>query len=425
MKWSFTKYRPHPLMLTTFLVLLFSCQQKRPADIASDEALRKNADKLAHQYVIIDGHVDLPSVLYEKKFRPGRDNDTLIHTKKGDFDYERAIRGGLYAPFMSIYIPASYQKRKDNGKAFADTLIDMVRGIASSLPEKFALANTPDQVKANFAAGKISLPMGMENGAPLGKELRNVQYFYDRGIRYITLTHNRDNQICDSSGDTTHTWNGLSPLGREVVKEMNRVGIMVDISHVDDSTFYQVMKLTKAPCIASHSSCRHFAPSVRRDMTDDMISMLGENGGVVLINFYKAFLDSIAANRNTENMKMARLTIAEKKLPYSDSLTRSLVAQRERENPLPAVDIAVVADHIDHVVKLIGIDHVGLGSDFDGVDGSLPVGLSDVSMYPNLIYLLLKRGYSEKDIEKITGGNFSRVWQQVLDTAGTEVGLKK
>ena len=152
-------------------------------------------------------------------------------------------------------------------------------------------------------------------------------------------------------------------------------------------------------------------------MTDDMISTLGENGGVVLINFYKAFLDSTAANRNTENMKRARALMAEKKLPYSDSLVRLFVDQLERKNPLPAVDIAVVADHIDHVVKLIGIDHVGLGSDFDGVDGSLPVGLSDVSMYPNLIYLLLKRGYTEQDIEKINGGNFSRVWQKAQDAA--------
>ena len=417
MKWSFTKNTLQPLILTTLVVFLFSCQQTRPVDNTTDEALKKTAEELAHRYVIIDGHVDLPTALYEKKFRPGRDNDTLIHTKKGDFDYERAIRGGLYAPFMSIYVPAAYQKKKDNGKAFADTLIDMVRGIASSLPGRFALANSPDQVKTNFAAGKISLPMGMENGAPLGKDLKNVRYFYDRGIRYITLTHNKDNQICDSSGDTTHTWNGLSPFGREVVKEMNRVGIMVDISHVDDSTFYQVMKITKVPCIASHSSCRYFAPSVRRDMTDDMIRKLGENGGVVLINFYKAFLDSTVANRNQHDKKKALALLAEKKLPYSDSLERHLIAQFEKDNPLPSVDIAVVADHIDHVVKLIGIDHVGLGSDFDGVDGLLPVGLSDVSMYPNLIYVLLKRGYTEKDIEKINGDNFRRVWQQVLDAA--------
>jgi membrane dipeptidase len=289
--------------------------------------------------------------------------------------------------------------------------------VAGSLPGKFALANSPDQVKKNFSAGKISLPMGMENGAPLGKDLKNVQYFFDRGIRYVTLTHNKDNQICDSSGDTTHTWNGLSPLGREIVKEMNRVGVMVDISHVDDSTFYQVMKVTKAPCIASHSSCRYFAPTVRRDMTDDMIRKLGENGGVVLINFYKAFLDSTVANWNQENRKKARVLIAENKMPYSDSLARSVVSQLERGNPAPPVDIAVVADHIDHVVSLIGIDHVGLGSDFDGVDGSLPAGLSDVSMYPNLIYILLKRGYTEKDIEKISGDNFRKVWQQVLDGA--------
>src|SRR5260221_9847150 len=418
MKWSFTPRGLPPFMLMTLVLLLISCQGNRLADRATDEAIRKKADTLAHRYVIIDGHVDLPTVLYEKKFRPGRDRDTLLHTTKGDFDYERAIRGGLYAPFMSIYIPATYQKKKDNGKAFADTLIDLVRGMAGNLPDKFALADSPDQVKTNFAAGKISLPMGMENGAPLGKNLKNVQYFYDRGIRYVTLTHNKDNQICDSSGDTTHTWNGLSPLGREVVKEMNRVGIMIDISHVDDSTFYQVMKLTKAPCIASHSSCRYFAPSVRRDMTDDMIRKLGENGGVVLINFYKAFLDSTFAKWNQANRKKARDLIAGKKLLYSDSLVRSFEGQLERENPSPTVDVAVVADHIDHVVKLIGIDHVGLGSDFVGVDGSLPVGLTDGSMYPNLIYVLLKRGYTEKDIEKINGDNFRRVWQQVLDAAG-------
>ena len=424
MKWSFTPRGLPPFMLMTLVLLLISCQGNRLAERATDEAIRKKADTLAHRYVIIDGHVDLPTVLYEKKFRPGRDRDTLLHTTKGDFDYERAIRGGLYAPFMSIYIPAAFQKKKDNGKAFADTLIDMVRGIANSLPDKFALADSPDQVMINFAAGKISLPMGMENGAPLGKEIKNIQYFYDRGIRYITLTHSKDNLICDSSGDTTHTWNGLSPLGREVVKEMNRVGMMVDISHVDDSAFYQVMKVCRVPCIASHSSCRHFAPSVRRDMTDDMIRALGKNGGVVLINFYKAFLDSTVANWNQENRKKALVFIAEKKMLYSDSLARSVVSQLERENPPPPVDIAVVADHIDHVVKLIGIDHVGLGSDFDGVDGSLPAGLSDVSMYPNLVYVLLKRGYTEKDIEKINGGNFRRIWQQVLDAAN-EVRSKK
>jgi membrane dipeptidase len=417
MKRSLTKNTLGPLVLTALAVFLFSCQEKQPADNTTDAALKKTADELAHRYVIIDGHVDLPSALYEKKFQPGRDNDTLIHTKKGDFDYERAVRGGLYAPFMSIYVPATYQKRKDYGKSFADTLIDMVRGIAGSLPEKFALANSPGDVKANFAAGKISLPMGMENGAPIGKDLKNVKYFYDRGIRYITLTHTKDNQICDSSGDTTHTSNGLSRFGRDVVKEMNRVGIMVDISHVDDSTFYQVMKLTNVPCIASHSSCRYFSPLARRDMTDDMIRKMGENKGVILVNFYTAFLDSATNNRLRKDDKKLQALLAEKKLKSTDSLAKPIVAQFNKENPLPPVDIEVVADHIDHIVKLIGIDDVGFGSDFDGVGGLLPVGLTDVSLYPNLIYVLLKRGYSEKDIEKINGGNFRRVWQHVLDAA--------
>ena len=271
-----------------------------------------------------------------------------------------------------------------------------------------------DQLK-NFKEGKISLPMGMENGAPVGKDLSNVKYFYDRGIRYITLTHSKDNQICDSSGDTTRTWNGLSPFGKDVVKEMNRVGIMVDISHVDDSTFYQVMKLTKIPCIASHSSCRAFAPTVRRDMTDDMIVTMGKHGGVIDVNFYSAFLSGDVAAYNKgleENLRSRGFT-------EFDSATMNAVEEYNKTNPPPSTDVQTVANHIDHIVQLAGIDHVGLGSDYDGVGGgaNLPNGLKDVSQYPNLLYELLKRGYTESDIEKICSGNFLRVWRQVEEAA--------
>ena len=185
--------------------------------------------------------------------------------------------------------------------------------------------------------------MGMENGAPIGNDIKNVQYFFDRGIRYITLTHSKDNQICDSSGDTTHTWNGLSPFGIKVVEEMNRVGIMVDISHVDDSTFYQVMKLTKVPCIASHSSCRNFAPTVKRDMTDDMIKKLGENGGVMHINFYNAFLDSTVVNQNNSNKEKLRTLLAEKGLLSTDSLAKPLIEQFKKDNPSLHTDVEMVA----------------------------------------------------------------------------------
>lgn len=378
----------------------------------NDEQLRAFANELAHKYIIADGHVDLPFRLKIKNFRVDREYMGIpIKYPQGDFDYERAKIGGLSAPFMSIYIPSSYQLQPDKGKILADSLINMVVGITENIPDKFALANTVADVEKNFKDGKISLPMGMENGAPIGDDLKNLQYFYDRGIRYITLTHSKDNQICDSSGDTTHTWNGLSPFGREVVKEMNRIGMMIDISHVDDSTFYQVMKLTKAPCIASHSSARFFAPTVRRDMTDDMIKKLGENGGVIDINFYTAFLSNDVARQN----KKIDSLLASKGLKSSDSLAKPVTEQFKKENPIPPTDVETVANHIDRAVELAGIDHVGLGSDYDGVGGvdNLPDGLKDVSQYPNLIYELLKRRYTESDIEKICSGNFLRVWREV------------
>ena len=405
-------------LLCLFTLIFFNCTEKRPVDRMNDEQLRAYADELAHKYIITDGHVDLPYRLRFKNFRVERKYMTIpVSSDEGDFDYERAKKGGLDAPFMSIYIPSINQLQPDKGKLLADSLINMVTGIAEQIPDKFALANTPAEVEINFKAGKISLPMGMENGAPVGDDLKNIQYFFDRGIRYITLTHSKDNQICDSSGDTTHTWNGLSPFGVKVVEEMNRIGMMVDISHVDDSTFYQVMKLSKAPCIASHSSCRYFAPTVKRDMTDDMIKKLGENGGVMHINFYNAFLDSVVVNQNKINREKLKALLEEKGLAANDTLAKPIIEQFKKDNPSLNTDVEMVANHIDHVVKLAGIDHVGIGSDFDGVDGELPTGLEDVSCYPNLIYALLKRGYTEADIEKICYANTWRVWNNAIEVA--------
>jgi membrane dipeptidase len=340
----------------------------------TDEELMAHAKQLARDLIIVDGHIDLPYLLTEKKYVVGVHSiDTIVSTGKGEFDYTRAVEGGLDAPFMSIYIPLSYQDKPDMGKGLADSLINSVEGIARLLPDKFALAKSPDEIEKNAREGKISLPMGMENGAPVGNSLDNLQYFYDRGIRYITLTHNKDNQICDSSRDTTATWGGLSPFGEDVVAKMNDLGIMVDISHVADSTFYDVMKVTKAPAIASHSSCRAIAPGVARDMTDDMIKKLGENGGVVMINYYTAFIDTAVVNNN----KRLSALLKEKGLKESDSLARPVIEQFEREHPV-TTSVEKVADHIDNVVRIAGIDHVGIGSDFDGVDGNLPIGLEDV-----------------------------------------------
>ncbi len=399
-----------------FATVTFSCSEKRPVDRMDDEQLRAFADELSHKFIITDGHVDLPFRLKIKNFRLEREYMGIpVATTEGDFDFERAKKGGLDAPFMSIYIPSSYQLQPDKGKALADSLINMIIGIAQQIPDKFALANTPAEVEVNFKAGKISLPMGMENGAPIGEDLKNVKYFYDRGIRYITLTHGKDNQICDSSYDTTRTWNGLSPFGKQVVAEMNRTGIMIDISHVSDSTFYQVMRLSNAPCIASHSSCRSFTPGFIRNMSDDMIKKLGENNGVIQINFGSTFLDSTVRASNEVNRKKLQALLDEKKLKMSDSLAKPIIEEFKKLNPSLFADVETVANHIDHVVKLTGINHVGIGSDFDGVGDSLPTGLKDVSQYPNLIYALLKRGYSEEDIEKICYKNVWRVWNKVSE----------
>ena len=389
------------------------------SDANSDDPLMKKANELAHKFILTDGHVDLPYRLKVINFRMTKEFMGIpIETDRGDFDYKRAKKGGLDAPFMSIYIPSSYQET-GGAKEFADSLIDMVNGIIETHPDKFGHGRTPDEVEKNFKKGKISLPMGMENGAPIEDDIKNVAYFHNRGIRYITLTHGKDNQICDSSYDTTATWKGLSPFGRDVVKEMNRVGIMVDISHVSDNTFYQVVDMTDVPVIASHSSCRKFTPGFERNMSDDMIKRLGENGGVIQINFGTSFLDGELQKKNNENRDKLRALLQEKGMSWRDKAAEPLIEQFRKDNPSLYSDVKMVADHIDNVVKLAGIDHVGIGSDYDGVGDSLPTGLKDVSQYPNLIYELLKRGYSEEDIEKICYKNVWRVWKAVEKAAET------
>ncbi len=399
------------------LVLLLACSSKENRiDYASlpDEKIKQVADSLAQAYIIADGHVDLPFRLKVKKFRLEREYLNIpISTTEGDFDFERAKKGGLDAPFMSIYIPSRYQLTDDMGKILADSLMTMIDGIVDAHPAKFGKGRTPQEIEENSKAGKVSLPMGMENGAPVGKDLANVKYFYDRGIRYITLTHGKDNQICDSSYDTLGTWSGVSPFGEQVVKEMNRVGIMVDISHVSDSAFFDVMKITNVPVIASHSSCRYYTPGFQRNMADNMLQALKKNGGVIMINFGASFLDSLTRS-NSKLLDSLEKILVEKKLTSRDEAAQPIIDQFVKNHNELYSDVERVADHIDHVKTLIGIDHIGLGSDFDGVGDSLPIGLKDVSQYPNLIYVLLKRGYSPEDIEKICSKNVFRVWNEVI-----------
>lgn len=394
--------------LILFLLSFAACQNLKPIQESENNSrLKALADSLAHKFIILDGHVDLPYRLKEINFDFSKDKDILISSDNGDFDYERAKKGGLDAPFMSIYIPASYQET-GGAKELADSLIDMVINITKAFPDKFALANSPEDIRANFTAGKISLPMGMENGAPLENDLANVKYFHERGIRYITLTHSKNNLICDSSYDTTRIWNGLSPFGEEVVKEMNRVGIMIDVSHISDSTFYDVMKLSTAPVIASHSSCRHFTPDFERNMSDDMIRTMAQKKGVIQINFGSTFIDDHSIKVYHEFVDYLQANNISRDAAEATEIQKQFF----REKKLYST-VQKVADHIDHVVKIAGIDYVGLGSDFDGVGDTLPEGIKDVAEFPNLIFELLKRGYTTEDIEKICYKNVFRVWGEV------------
>lgn len=402
------------LSLLFILLLTMSCG--RDITNMTDEEIRNYAIELAHENIIVDGHVDLPYRMQVDGFMLKKEIMDVSVETNGNFDYPKSKKGGLDAPFMSIYIPSSYQKT-GGAKELADSLIDMIGKLPSAFPQLFALANTPEDIQRNFDDGLVSLPMGMENGAPIGDDLANVKYFHKRGIRYITLTHAKDNQISDSSYDTTYTWNGLSPFGEKVVQEMNKVGIMVDISHVSDSAFYDALRVSKAPMIASHSSLRHFTPGFERNMSDQMVKDLAAKGGIIYINFGSTFLSKESREKFDKMREDLLIHRTKKGWSTEDEAYKDYARKYARKNDVFA-DVKIVADHIDRVVELVGIDHVAFGSDFDGVGDSLPHGLKDVSMYPNVIYELLKRGYSEDAIGKLCYKNSFRVWNEVIHIAG-------
>ncbi|MBV6443075.1 MAG: membrane dipeptidase [Haliscomenobacteraceae bacterium CHB4] len=374
------------------LLLLASC------------SISKRANRILADTPIVDTHIDFPWHLVEhnKWHQPGY-TAYAVKNPDGDFDFERAKKGGLYGAFMSIYIPARYQKELGRSKQVADSLIDVVNAVVRDYPDKFALALHADDVLRNFKKGIVSLPMGMENGSPI-ESPADVAYFHKRGIRYITLTHSRDNQICDSSYDTLHTHGGLSDYGRTVVREMNRAGIMVDVSHLSDDAIWDVLQVAKKPLIATHSACRYFTPGMERNLSDTLIKAIAKTNGVIQVPFSHYFLSS----RAREVFQLAEKAMKDLGLKENTPEGRAFMRTELTRTHITVRD---VADHIDHIRNLVGIDHIGLGSDFDGVGLALPPDLSDVSTYPVLVSELLRRGYSESDIRKICFGNVIRVWK--------------
>ncbi len=410
-------YQPCPtrrgLALALALVTaaaLAACTQE--AEQAA-EAPMDPGQALAQSLLIVDTHVDVPDRLHRGW------QDVTVATEGGDFDYPRAAAGGLNALFMSIYVPADVDAAGE-AKGFAEGLIDTVEALIASAPEKFALATCTADIEAQRAAGLISMPLGMENGGPIEGDFANLTHFRERGIRYVTLAHSKWNHISDSSYDLNEHWQGLSDFGKDLIAEMNRQGVMIDVSHISDKAFWQVVELTEVPVIASHSSLRHFTPGFQRNMTDEMVKALTENGGVIQINFGSSFLTKAARDySNASQQAMIRFR-AEAGENMDPAAMRAFAADYRAENPYPYATLDDVLDHIDRAVSLAGIDHVGIGSDYDGVGDSLPVGLKDVSTFPNIINGLLERGYRDDHIAQILGGNVMRVWAAAEAYAAAE-----
>lgn len=368
---------------------------------------RPTGKALALGTLMVDTHVDVPYRLNEKWA------DVSRATEDGDFDLPRARAGGLDIPFMSIYTPASLAGTGGSHQ-LAHQLIDSVEAIVARAPGQFEIVRDPIEALRARNAGRIGLALGMENGSPLEGDLANVRRFHARGISYITLAHSEANDISDSSFDEERPNGGLSEFGREVVREMNRVGVMVDVSHLSDDAFWQVLELSRVPVIASHSSARHFTPGFERNMSDEMIKALAARGGVIMINFGSSFITAEAQQWYDAYKAERDPWLEEHGFDGSGPEARQFAEVYRARHPFPYAELADVVRHFQHVIELVGVNHVGFGSDFDGVGDSLPAGLKDVSQYPGLVQALLDAGVGEADLGKIMGGNLMRVWSQAV-----------
>jgi membrane dipeptidase len=370
---------------------------------ASSDSVSDNAKKLQASSIVIDTHDDTTQRLLDPKF------DITARHSDGNIDVPRMHEGGLSALFFSIWIDGKIMGPEAVKKALDQ--IDAVRETVRKHPNELALATSADEVRAAHQQGKIAALMGVEGGHMMGNDLSVLRTFGALGVRYMTLTHMVNNEWADAS-TAKGEHNGLTDFGKDVVREMNRLGIIVDISHVSDKTFYDVLATSKAPVFASHSSCRALC-NAARNMTDDMIHDLAKHNGVIQINYHVGFLSQQFRDFETAHPEAEKEITEEVKRRCGDNegcrmVTGDQVVRDLMEaGKLPKVDWNLIIDHIDHAVKIAGVDHVGLGSDFDGA--VMPIGMQDVTHLPQITDALLKKGYSESDIRKILGENTLRV----------------
>jgi membrane dipeptidase len=379
-------------------------QPREPVKL-TDEALRIHRDAL-----LIDGHNDLPWRLRERKDLSFQKIDLSKRQKDQHTDIPRLREGGVGAQFWAAYVPAS--RRKD-GTAVRETLeqIDVIHRMVRTYPDTFEMAYSVDDIVRVRKQGKIASLIGVEGGHSIDNSLGVLRMYYALGVRYLTLTHTETLDWADSATDKPKS-NGLSEFGEQVVREMNRLGMLVDIAHVSADTMKHALRVTKAPLIASHSSAYALAQHPR-NVPDDVLQLVAKNGGVVMVNFYPGFIVPEGARAVREMVQVER----ELKARYPEEKDyQQAFAQWQREHPVPTGSVHLVVDHIEHIIKVAGIDHVGIGSDFDGIN-VVPRQLEDVSCYPYLTQELLNRGHSKEEIHKILGGNLLRAFRQAEQVA--------
>ena len=350
---------------------------------------------------VLDSHCDTPSQILRLR-------DLSIDNEYSHVDFPKLKRGGVDGAFFALYVPASLAT--EEAYAYSQRLLDAVHSTITQNPAAVRLTVSEQDAKNNKSEGVFSMFLGLENGSPVGKSMDRLHEFYDAGVRYMTLCHSRDNQICDSCASASGKWGGLSPFGKEVIAEMNRIGMLVDVSHISDAAFYDVIRCSQRPVVATHSCCRALSDHPR-NMTDDMIRALASEGGVIQINFYPLFLDVNFRNTLSASGIMDYGEAVEEafiKDPADPSKRAAWNEVQQALTELQRPSFKLIADHIDHVVSLVGIDHVGLGSDYDGIEVT-PDGMEDISMMPRIFDELRSRGYSESDLSKIASENFFRI----------------
>ena len=383
------------------------------------DSISEKARKLHFSSIVVDTHDDTTQLMLDPKF------DLGARQPKGSIDIPRMREGGLGAIFFSIWIPSKVTGPTAVQKALQQ--IDAVRELVRKHPKDLALATTAEQIRQAHKNGKIAASMGVEGGHMINSDLGVLRKYAALGVRYMTLTHSGNDEWADSSTDKA-VHNGLTDFGKKVVREMNRLGVMVDISHVSDKTFYDALDVSRAPLLASHSSCRAICDAPR-NMTDQMMKDLAAKGGVIQINYHVGFLSQEFRNAEKADPKINEAIALEVNkrcgdanegcmLIEGDRITREYVAK----GVLPRVEYAKIIDHVDHAVKVAGIDHVGLGSDFDGAN--MPYGMEDVTMLPKITDGLLKKGYSDGDVQKILGENTLRLMTDV-ERVSRELNAKK